>query len=420
MSSFIALSFAAFGTIFSLILCYSKLSGEKLKYNFKTVFLAIIGSLISSCLLYFNLAIIRNIFTISFMIFFIKSKSLKGILELFYYTVIIWIYGIFVDLIVMVIVSLLNLTNVFELLHVQIIFSYIMAITLFGFCSISFVKNITRKTINKLLKVKPYILLDIIFILSIMYLSSLCLADLKNTSLVALYFIIAIVISYIIYMTIDKHYNIKRLKELNKILLKNIDFFISLDEEHRIFKHNLTHQLSGIKSVSTKKGKDLIDDLILEYNKNFAMPKNIKNIPEGINGIVYEKFYNFNSKDIKLIVNNNISTLLLDNMRPKTFNRLCEALGVCLDNSMEATIKSDEKLILIDFEENREFYFIDIKNTFSNKVDIDCFGDKNYSTKEGIRGIGIFSILKRKEFEIKNKIVNNCFCTTIQIKKINY
>ena len=59
----------------------------------------------------------------------------------------------------------------------------------------------------------------------------------------------------------------------------------------------------GIKSVSSIKAKKLIDELIMEYSKDFRLNQNIKDIPYGLDGIIYEKIYNFkNNKKLNIIV----------------------------------------------------------------------------------------------------------------------
>ena len=420
MTKYITAYFISLITILAFVLGYRQLSQEKLKISLKFHLFLIIGTAISIVLLYLNNAIIKNIFTIIFMTILFKILSNKKIYETFYYSVLIWIYGIIVDLINMLIATATGLIEMLDLLLVQSILTIIIAVLVYTFCSLPPIKKFSKKTINKLINLKPYFLIDFAVILLLVYISMLCFSNLGSISNISFYIMIAIIIIIVLYNILDKYYNIKKLKAINSMLLKNNEFFVKLEEQNRIFKHNINNRLLGIKSVSPEKIKKLIEELISENNNNYIAPKEIKNIPEGLSGIIYEKFYVFNNSKINLAIDNNIKSQLIDNLKPKTFNELCEAVGVFIDNALEATSKSDEKVILINFNEDDNFYYININNTFKNILDIDEFGNKNYSTKKGIRGIGVFSILKRKEIKLKTKVINGCFMIDIKAKKYLY
>jgi len=173
----------------------------------------------------------------------------------------------------------------------------------------------------------------------------------------------------------------------------------------------------GIKSVSNEKTVKLIDDLIQSFNSKFCVPKDINTIPKGINGIIYEKFYTSSNKGLNLAIENSIYSDLLDVLKPKTFNNLCEILGVVVDNAIEASSSGTEKAILIDFAEDKNTININISNTFNSELDIDMLGEKNYSTKGTSRGIGLFSILRKKDIKVKSRIINNLYQTNLIIKK---
>ncbi|MDO4376120.1 MAG: hypothetical protein Q4C33_02995, partial [bacterium] len=58
-------------------------------------------------------------------------------------------------------------------------------------------------------------------------------------------------------------------------------------------------------------------------------------------------------------------------------------------------------------------------NTFSNFVDIDKLGEKNYSTKNRNTGLGLNYIQElNKNIEIKRIVSDNNFKTIISIKKV--
>jgi len=320
----------------------------------------------------------------------------------------------------MLIISITNLTYILstiDIMYIKVLSTIVMIIILLSICSIPFIKKFTTKIINKIEKLNFSLILDLVIVGLLIYLSILCAKDINDSYNITLYISFALILLIVVLLALDKYYNIKRLKEINEILLKNNDFFIKLDNDYRILKHNLTNQLLGIKSFSDGKVKNMIDDLIIKYNSKTFSSKDISKIPRGLNGIIYEKFYTFGNKKIQLIIHNNIKSDIIYNVKPKKFNDLCETLGVLIDNALEAASKSDEKIILINFDETNMEYSIDINNSYKELLDIDSIGTKDYSTKQRKSGIGIFSILNKKGIILKNSINNSIYKTKIVIKK---
>ncbi|MBQ6687401.1 MAG: GHKL domain-containing protein [Bacilli bacterium] len=420
MIDYISFFVVAFLTILVIMNCFKNITKEETKFSFKLLVVLVLGSFITTLLLYFNNFFLKNIFTLSFFVLVFRLNSKKTIKELFYYAALIWLYGLFLDFLVMIIISIsgvANLLNNVNIIYIKTASSLLMLLLIYLFCSIKYIKNFTNKTVLKLIKIKSSHIIEFGFVIALIILSVLCAANINKLSVMTLYSFIASLIIFLIFQIIIKKYNIKKLSDLNKILVKNNEFFIKLDTDYRILKHNLTSQLLGIKSVADVKTKSLIDELIESYNSKFVASQDINKIPEGINGIVYEKVYSYNNPNIKLAVENNMKSNLLETLRPRVFNNMCETLGVLVDNALEAASKSHEKSILIDFSEEKEYIHINISNTFDDIIDIDKLGEKDYSTKGNLRGIGLFSLFRKNDVKLKNKIINNLFIVEIKVKK---
>ena len=201
-----------------------------------------------------------------------------------------------------------------------------------------------------------------------------------------------------------------------KTLKENNDFYIMVEEENSILKHNLIAKLLSIKSVSNRKTKLLVDDLIENYSVGLKYKENIKSIPYGLNGIIYQKIYPYlNELDIKLI--NTIHYDIFDVLSPRRYNVLVEKVVLALDNAIEASLVSDEKIVYICIYDNDKEIFVEIRNSFGNDLNVDDIGMKKYSTKGNKRGIGLFSILRNNEATFKIKIINNMFITVISARK---
>lgn len=420
MIDFILYFFIALVTICMVVLCFKNISEEKIKIDIWLIIILIVGSLITTGLFYLDITFIKNMYSIIFFTLVFKYISKKSLKELLYYAFLIWLYGLAIDLLIMLIISILGLDTILasiKLIYAKTICSTIMALCLLAMSLSKRLKKFTNNIIEKILRVKTSIILDFVFIIILIWLNVLCVFNIEKLTFHIFAIIIFSLIGFLVYTVIEKNVNLIKLKQVNNWILKNNDFFIKLDTDYRSLKHNLTSQLVGIKSVADKKTKELIDDLIQSYNSKFISSTDINKIPNGINGIIYEKFYSFNRKDIKLAVVNEINSNLIDILRPRTYNNLCETIGVLIDNALEAAETSDEKSILIDFFEEKDSLTIKIFNTFSNNIDIDKIGNLDYSTKGKNHGIGLFSIFIRNDLKIRNSIINNLYLVEIKIKK---
>lgn len=90
---------------------------------------------------------------------------------------------------------------------------------------------------------------------------------------------------------------------------------------------------------------------------------------------------------------------------------------ISLDNAIESSLNSIEKLLVINLFATDTEVIMEIKNSFDNSLNIDEIGTLNYSTKGSKRGLGLFSIFRNKEANVKLKIVNNLFVVKISAKK---
>ena len=208
----------------------------------------------------------------------------------------------------------------------------------------------------------------------------------------------------------------------NKIFLKtlkeNNEFYISMDAENRIFKHNLAAKLLSIKSVSNKKARSLIDDMLSQYNKNIDFSRHVQDIPYGFNGIIYQKLYPYLDK-LNVKIDIQIDFDIFEVFKPKRYNVFVEKMVVSLDNAIESCLNSYDKLLILNLYSIDDLIVIEIKNTFSSNLNIDELGMVNYSTKGKKRGLGLFSALRDKEAAMNVKIINNFFVTKISAKKNN-
>lgn len=397
------------------IIAFKIISNHKEKIYWKYTPLVLITSFFTTLVNYINMNLVNSILSIIYIFtlyYLIFRKSLK---QTIYYGFVIWITGMILDILLMF-KNTLWLTNLSNTI-IRTIDTFIMAILIFSIVNLKVLKKSLNKLYEKIQKLNFSYFKLIFIVIIIILLTHILLKNTIQHSLDNEFALFAIVVIALIYLYINNEYTIFSIRQTNKHLIKDNEFYLGIINEYRILKHNIIHQLNGVKSVSNKEATELIDDLIKKYNKKFQTTSNINKMPLGINGVTYEKIYNFNNPKIKLGIENKIETNIFDNLTPRSYNLLCEALGILLDNALEATSKSKEKIVMIDMDETEFVYSVKIINTFSTDLDIEKLGTINYSTKDTGNGIGLFSLFGRKKLKIKTSIINNLFQNEILIEK---
>ena len=201
-------------------------------------------------------------------------------------------------------------------------------------------------------------------------------------------------------------------------LKENNNFYINMDEENRMFKHNLLANLLAVKSVSNKKSRNLIDELIGKLNYNVDFLNQLKNIPYGLTGIVYEKIHPYLDK-LEIKLDNKINCDIFSILKPRRYNVLVEKLILMIDNALEASVLSIDKVVIINMYLEDDKVVVEVKNSFRDSIDIDSLGKMSYSTKGRNRGFGLFTILRSNEVSGDVKIINNMFVAKLVAVKNN-
>lgn len=420
MTDFIVWFAGSFISTFGISFLYYNLSNATRKLNLKITLVFIIGVLFLSIIKNFNLSYI-NIFAYflfyPFLFYMINPIKLK---KLFYYILVIWFIGMLLDLLSMLLVSFLHSFLNFDLIEkwnaATIILSFISFLC---FILISKSKRILlfiNTWYNKLSNIK-YSDFLLLFLTAFIFISAfVILTSLPNLTLDILFNLLIFLVIIVFIFIIKYKINEEEISKYLKLLKENNEFYVSVDDEHRVFKHNLMARLLSIKSVSNKKTMVLIDDLIRDFNVNIDFSNHIKVIPYGLNGIIYQKLYPYFNK-VNLKIFNGIKYDIFDFLKPLRYNVLIEKLSLVLDNALESCTKSVDKVIVINIFDEDNNIVIEVKNTFSDMIDIDSLGSKNYSTKGKRRGLGLYSALRNSEVQLTVKVVNHLFISRLVARR---
>lgn len=173
----------------------------------------------------------------------------------------------------------------------------------------------------------------------------------------------------------------------------------SLNDSIRSFKHDFDNTLTtigGFIRTNDMEGLkkyyfELEDDSQRVNNLYILNPEVVNN--NGIYNLITQKYSKAEEKDIKVNI-----TFLLDlstlNMKIYEFARI---LGILLDNAIEASAESDEKIINITFRNDikNSAQIVTIENSYKDKnVNTEEIFQKGITGKEDHQGLGLWKVKK--------------------------
>lgn len=402
------------------IFLFKKLSNKSIEINKLYIGIILIASIVQVILNIYSFKGLGTIFTIIYFYYMFQKLFKCSKNESQNYSIIIWTISLLIDILVMLIVSSSGLLTFYEENSniAKAIGTIVMSLLLIIIGIITNVTQFFNKLYKKMNKLSIPIRHIFIIIAAFWIIGALSSNNMTNQFLITFFFVIGITFLIIVVMFISMNYQIVTLKITNEILEKNNEVNQKAIYQYRILKHNLESQLMGVKTVANKKAKALLDNLIKEYNESFYIKHDINSMPLGINGLVLDKLYKYNEDKIEISITNKIKSKILKAVGPRSYNLFCEALGVTLDNALESAKESKNKLVYIEFRENKEVIQMKIMNTFHGNIDLDKLGTANYTSKKKGHGLGLYSLFGRKNLTITTSIKNNLFVNKIEVKKL--
>ena len=212
---------------------------------------------------------------------------------------------------------------------------------------------------------------------------------LSNFSLIA-YFILSI---YSLTKTTQLELtslNLEQEKENNKILK-------DMQDDLRGFRHDFSNIMCTIGGFVQVKDMDGMAKYYSQIQKDVTKINNLGALnPESINNpAIFTLIASKYSKALEFGIEMNINVFLdLNSLNMKIYE-FTRVLGILLDNAIEAAKECDEKIINLEIrkESKRNRQILLIENTYNNKdVDTEKIYEKNFSTKAGNSGLGLWEI----------------------------
>lgn len=320
--------------------------------------------------------------------------------------------------------KMFNLEIIDRNLIVKFLFSIATVFLPYGILSFKQINKIIKKFIDNL---NRPIITSIVFISCLLSVATISYKAINNLSakkyIDSIYILLFFI--FLIYLIIYNKYMVVKEVKKTEELLDMMTIYEKRIDEDRIIRHEMLNNLLALKSFKDKNSKDFdktLDDFIMTCSNKSVGVKNIYKLPSGLKGIVY---YKMNiASDKKINYNINISkqiNIKLEKENYKDYVSLCKILGIIIDNAIEASEKTKDKLLIIDAYNEKDDIVIEVTNSCKEKnIDISSLYKKGYSSKGNNRGFGLhiarMLIKNNKHLEMKQECINNLFITKITIK----
>lgn len=399
------------------ILSYKKLTKQSLNINIKKIILIMVIAILIMANNIFNVNAFKVVTTVILMFAMVKFWFKDNNKKTFYYIIIISLTSMTVELLLnkLLAVSFTNLNELNNSLMAKSAITMIFSVMTYFVFLIKPINTIIIKLeqiMTKRRAMEVYLII-IVFIVNLLLMQMT--VNYRNAPLYFASITIIIMIFSILLAYIKDRQNKETLEIRNKYLNDNVKHYELISDDYSELKHNLNHDFMAIRSVANQEAQELIDEIMQKYNKNYSWTTKIGKIPKGIQGLFCIKIYEGKKENIDIEVKSKVEDNINEQIKMRTYSKLCDTIGITVDNAITAAKRSKEKAIYIDMAKKDNILEIKIMNTFKDMLDLEQLGTFKYSTKEKKSGIGLSYLNKilKKDIEIKKEIINNIFIVSL-------
>ena len=406
---------------------YAKASKNKFVFDKKSIVLIVLTGIFVTFNIYTNGALIRAL--LSFTLLLICALLLFGdnVQKTTYYTIVCYIIATTFEILLSILLLKINIIS-YDMVEKSIVakslFSFITLILTYFTISISYVNKFftnieSRISKNRLFIIIFGVMLAYLFIVDFRYILTF------STKVYIGNIVLLICIVFLIVISIRNYIRVIKETEKTEYILDFMTNYEKIIDEDRVNRHEMLNNLLVLKTIKNKNSKDFEDtlnELIETYNKNGVGIKNVHKLPAGLKGIFYYKLHGLEEKgfNINISISNQVAGFF-KKFDHKRYVIVCKMVGILLDNAIEASEKSKEKLISIETYKEGNKLIIVIDNTFSGNINLDKISEKYYSTKGKGRGLGLYLVSelinKTDNIFLDKEINNNIFTSKITILK---
>ena len=402
-----------------LIYSYNFFSETKLVITSREIIIILVISALIMINNYYNDQNLKVPVTIFLLTFFFYLIYKKPFFENLCLSIFISILSLVVEFSISIVLMCFvkNIRNLNHSLLIKNSFSLLYFWSYYFIYRIFFFKKIYKKMLDIFKRQKEKIILIYCFIFMIGFLYAFYALNYANLQIYFFSFLIICLFGIIIFFYLKELHNNQLLNIKNKFLMDKQIMFNNTIDDFRTLKHNLLNDFIFISSLCDDNTQKVIKEKILKYDIDICNYNDLRNIPEGLQGILYFKSSFARKKSIDFYIDCD-KNFKYQNLEKRLYIDLCEIVGVILDNAIEASSQALSKAIYINIKDFPNKIIIKVLNTYNNDIDLDNIGNKNYSTKNRNSGLGLYYIKKlNKNIKIKNSFIFDLFKIKIIIKK---
>lgn len=410
-------------TALSILLCVCNLFQEKIDNKKKIIFLIVL-----SILMFFQVKyttdltkLIINYLSFLFTINFILLN--KNINKSVIYTSIIFLsYAVIEILLTIFLKSAINFDELYNKYSFVIyIFNLTVNILVVLFTRLKYIIKLANR-INISNRALQIILAFIIILCSLIGIQNKNIVNTGSIEYIinVLMFIFIFLIAYVL---IDINNKKKEISDKYNQMMEYMKEYENIIDEQGKKNHEYKNQLLILNGFvdNKKRLKDYLNTIIEDYKtgENNEI-RQLSHFPNGgLKGLLYYKISNMKENNIKyyLYVSKEV-TKPLEKLDIKDYKSITKIFGVLIDNAIDASIKSSNKEIVLDFKMDDEYIIISISNSIDENIDISKLGT-GYTTKGKNHGYGlklVRDIIKNnKKLELVTDNNENEFSQTLLI-----
>lgn len=400
-----------------LVYCYRYFSGLDKKIGLFEWLIIIIFSIFIMLNNYTKSIITESIFNFVLYLSIFYLIFRENLLKTFHLSLYICVLILFIDLLFSILLEFHFVDFKLVILSEKVFYSIIISFSFYFIYHLSLVKKLyiilmtfIENKKNHLLIL--YLIFGLLLILYNIYITIKVRMDIYI--LIILVFIFIYIISSLYF---KENYRNNLLRVKNSKLIENQIIYKKCIEDYRIFRHNLLNDFLFIKTLCSNEAQEIINEKIAKYTALPDKLHNINKIPEGLQGIIYLKADVAKNYNINFYLDN-LSAFDRKQLKSKTYIDLCDIMAIVLDNAIEASAKTEEKVVYINIIDDNKDISIEVINTFSNDINLEEIGNFNYSTKKRNSGLGLHYIINlNKKIKIKKEIINNLFKISITFNR---